>query len=163
MASRSLEDLTPECRALALEHIRRCKVAGVELLIYCTLRTPEEQAELFARGRTREQLAERAADLHRRGRPDLGDLLYYQPADPHGTRVTLAGPGESLHQYGLAYDAAPIAGGKIDWSGRDWQWGVMGEMGELAGLEWAGRWPRFREQPHFQIRGRSVAELSGGW
>ncbi|MFM8939774.1 MAG: M15 family metallopeptidase [Phenylobacterium sp.] len=29
----------------------------------------------------------------------------------------------------------------------------MGELGEAMGLEWAGRWTRFREYPHFQFTG----------
>jgi peptidoglycan L-alanyl-D-glutamate endopeptidase CwlK len=32
-------------------------------------------------------------------------------------------------------------------------WNKIGTIGESVGLEWAGRWKRFREFPHFQFTG----------
>ena len=38
--------------------------------------------------------------------------------------------------------------------------GLIGQLGEQAGLEWGGRWRRFQDRPHFQdLQGQSIAEL----
>ena len=47
MASRSIKDLTPEMQDKAEFVLGYCKNEGVDLLIYCTLRSLEEQAILF--------------------------------------------------------------------------------------------------------------------
>ena len=39
----------------------------------------------------------------------------------------------------------------------------IGSLGEAVGLEWAGRWRKFREFHHFQFTGApTFAELLGG-
>lgn len=129
MASRSLDDLTPEVKKMALMHISACRAMGIELLIYCTLRTNEEQADLYAIGRTRP-----------------------------GNVVTNALPGNSLHNpdnqgKARAYDAVPTLAGKPQWDDTRLI-GLMGVCGESVGLEWAGRWQgRLRESVHFQKAG----------
>ncbi|MBK5230848.1 MAG: M15 family metallopeptidase, partial [Thermoleophilia bacterium] len=83
-------------------------------------------------------------------------------------RVTNARGGDSMHQYGAAFDAVPLRHGKLVWGTRgdgidddptdddtdDLElWQRLGAIGEACGLEWAGRWKRFREFPHFQYTG----------
>lgn len=127
MASRSLSDLSPATRARAESFLSRARAAGLDILVTCTLRTEQEQAELYARGRT-----------------------------VPGAIVTWAKPGESLHNIGRALDVVPLRLGKPVWrtSGVDLLlWQQVGACGELAGLEWAGRWPaRVREFAHFQYK-----------
>ena len=53
MASRSLEDLAAPVKSAAMAMLARCRAAGLEVLIYCTLRSNDEQAALYAQGRTR--------------------------------------------------------------------------------------------------------------
>ena len=125
MASRSLDDLQPLLRQKAQYHVSMCAAAGIDLLIYCTLRTAAEQAELYARGRTKP-----------------------------GRIVTYAKPGSSAHNFGLAYDCVPLRGGKAVWGtkGADLDlWWHVGRIGKTLGLEWAGDWVKFKEFPHFQI------------
>lgn len=125
--SRSLEDLHPIVAAKARAHIAACKAEGIDLLVTCTYRDPAEQARLYAQGRT-----------------------------APGRIVTNARPGQSFHEYRIAYDVVPLRAGKPVWgtAGEDGKlWQRVGELGEAQGLEWAGRWPRFREYPHFQFRG----------
>lgn len=126
MASRSLLDLTPAVRSAALRMQELAAQRGVQVLIYCTLRSMTEQAELYAYGRTRQ-----------------------------GRIVTMARPGESLHNPGpdglaRAFDAVPMVAGYPEWSNAELLT-IMGEAGEAAGLEWGGRW-RFRDSYHFQER-----------
>lgn len=64
-------------------------------------------------------------------------------------RVTNALPLASAHNFGVAFDAVPYVGGKCLWRDKT-ALAMMGECGEAEGLEWAGRWRRFRESVHFQ-------------
>lgn len=50
--SRRLDDLSDEMRPLAFELIARCVEAGVPVMIVFTGRTQDEQAALYAQGRT---------------------------------------------------------------------------------------------------------------
>lgn len=127
MASRSIDDLTPECRAKAVKFLDICGVAGIDVLIYCTLRSNEEQDRLYAQGRT-----------------VPGDI------------VTNARAGQSLHNpqpgqnKSRAFDCVPMLGGKPQW-GNKAAYLKMGAIGESVGLTWAGRWTgKLRETAHFQ-------------
>ena len=101
---------------------------GLDVLIYCTMRTDDEQAALYAQGRT-----------------------------APGPVVTNARPGASLHNpqrdgKAWAFDAVPLKHGKAQWAD-DAALNAMGRAGEAAGLEWAGRWRgKLRERVHFQIK-----------
>ncbi len=126
-SSRSLSDLHPIVRAKCADHLAACALEGIELLITATYRSPEEQNRLYAIGRT-----------------------------TPGRKVTNAKAGQSFHNYRLAYDVVPMRHGKPVWgtTGEDGKlWQKVGEIGESKGLEWAGRWTRFREFPHFQYTG----------
>lgn len=126
MSSRKLEDLTNEVFSMAIVHRKLCKERGVELLIYCTLRSNEEQDELYSIGRTKP-----------------------------GKIVTKARAGQSAHnpdEYGLAwgYDCVPMVGGKPMWNSKE-LYNIVGECGEAAGLSWSGRWKgSLKEVAHFQ-------------
>lgn len=122
--SRLLTDLRPEVRPLVDAFLDACAVAGIDILVTCTLRSDAEQAALYAQGRT-----------------------------TPGHIVTNAPPGLSAHNWGLAIDVVPIVNGKPDWNGSDPIWHRVGELGQEAGLEWAGEpgFP-FPELPHFQLR-----------
>lgn len=109
MASRRIEDLHPKLQLIANEFIRRCEREGIDVLIYCTYRSKEEQAELYAQGRTKP-----------------------------GKIVTYAKPGYSYHNYGLAFDCVPLANGKPVWDIDDPVWQKLGEVGRALGIEWGG-------------------------
>lgn len=136
MASRSLDDLEPSARKKVDAWIQACKKRGVDLLVYCTYRSVEEQADLYAQGRT----------------------------NP-GAIVTNAKPGTSWHNLPpmmtRAVDAVPIVHGKPDWSYSNYEphWKVFEEEAKAAGLEWAGDWKSFREFVHVQdTDGMSLVE-----
>lgn len=116
------------------EFLASCKDAGLDILVTCTLRSNEEQAALYAIGRT-----------------------------APGEHVTDAPPGRSAHNYGLAIDVVPIVNGKLDWNRKDPIWQQVGELGVAAGLTWLGS-PnsKFPEKPHFQHPNwRALAGLEG--
>ena len=91
MPSRKLEDLHPMVVERARQLVTLAQVEGIEILVTSTLRTFEEQAELFAIGRTKP-----------------------------GKKVTNATAGESWHNFGLAFDVVPLVNGKAVWDSPFW-------------------------------------------
>lgn len=80
------------------------------------------------------------------------DALYAQGRLRKGPIVTNARGGYSNHNFGLAVDLCPFKDGKPLWnsaSGFD----LIGMRAEEQGLEWGGRWPRFPDRPHVQLKG----------
>lgn len=128
MSSRKLTDLHPQMQPMVTRFLANARTAGIDLLVTCTYRSNEEQAALYAIGRTKP-----------------------------GRIVTNAKPGRSTHNNtlngkpaALAVDVVPLRDGKPVWAASDPVWKRVGEIGEKVGLEWAGRWTTFREYPHFQ-------------
>jgi peptidoglycan L-alanyl-D-glutamate endopeptidase CwlK len=131
-------------------------------MIYCTFRDAGEQARLYRQGRTKDQIKKCRSRLKSLGFDQLSHLL--KAAAPiEGSKLTFAGPGESFHQYGLAYDCVPLVNGKPEWRTRGTSlalWQQVGALGESVGLEWAGSWGRFKEFPHFQLIGdKTISSL----
>lgn len=133
MSSRKLEHLHPAFQVNAKLWQNNCKARGVDTLIYCTYRSPQEQADLYAIGRT-----------------------------VAGKRLTWARPGKSLHNYqldgkpaALAFDAVPMLHGRIIWeitpeTRKLWQ--IMGDEAKKLGIEWGGNWKGEKiDRPHFQM------------
>lgn len=128
MASRNLNDLRKDVRDMAELHIKLCADEGIDLLVYCTYRSDAEQAAEYAKGRT-----------------------------APGKVVTNAKPGQSKHNHtengtpaSLAYDCVPVVNGKAQWNNSKLI-SRVGELGEKAGLVWAGRWKTFKEYVHFEV------------
>lgn len=126
--SRNLQDLHPAVNRMANSFLMSAAAAGIDLLVTCTWRSAEEQAKLYAQGRT-----------------------------APGPIVTKAKPGQSMHNHcvqghpaSLALDVVPLRNGKPVWKTTDPLWAQVGQLGKAAGLEWAGDWKTFREYPHFQ-------------
>jgi len=133
--SRSLDDLTPDVREKAEAFLQACRESDIDIVVTCTLRDMEQQAALYAQGRT-----------------------------APGNRVTNARAGDSAHNYGRAFDVVPLRNGKPVWgTTADMDralWIQVGKIGEAAGLEWAGRWTGFVEYAHFQdLGGKTIAQL----
>lgn len=141
MASRAITDLHPSLQPLALNFLSKCAARGLDVMVTCTYRSNEEQAAIYAQGRTKP-----------------------------GPIVTRAKPGQSKHnavdEYGQpaaeAFDVVPLLHGKPiyedprdadhDWT-NDWGWRVVGEVAEEVGIDWYGRpGSPFREAPHLQMR-----------
>lgn len=100
---------------------------GVTSEVISGLRSYQQQAALYAQGRTKP-----------------------------GKIVTNARPGSSWHNYGLAIDLGLFKDGKyLDSANPKLADKVYSELGALAksmGIEWAGYWTSFQETPHFQFR-----------
>ena len=131
--SRSMSDLNPKVAAMCSEFVNRCKAEGIDVIITSTYRDAESQNALYAQGRTLP-----------------------------GKKVTNAKAGQSYHNWRVAFDFVPIVGGKAVW-GDDALWIKCGEIAEGIGLEWAGRWVKFKEYPHCQYTGGlTLADFQAG-
>jgi len=147
--SRDPAELLPTVRRMLAQFLDECRVRGLDIIVTSTFRDQEAQAELYARGRTKP-----------------------------GRIVTNAAPGWSWHNWRCAFDVVPLRRGKPVWgtagNGIDDDptdddaddleiWERVGQVGEFVGLEWAGRWTRFREFPHFQHTfGRTIQDVNRG-
>ncbi len=134
MASRSLDDLTPETNLKARVFVSTCADNGIDILIYCTLRSIDEQDELYKIGRSKP-----------------------------GVVVTNARGGDSWHNWGRAFDFVPLIGGKPQWSNVA-LYRQCGLIAEQCGLEWAGRWSgKLKETARCQYTaGASIDKLKKG-
>ena len=133
--SRNLQDLLEPARRRVEAFLAAARAQGIDLLVTSTYRDFESQQALYDQGRT-----------------------------APGKIVTNAKPGRSWHNYGLAVDVVPLRNGKPVWDAKDPVWETVGKLGEAAGLEWAGRWTRFRELPHFQYTGgATLDQVAQGW
>lgn len=118
--SARIEDLEPVTRGLCQRFMEDAALAGLSLRITHTLRTMDEQAHLYAKGRTLP-----------------------------GPIVTKAAPGQSPHNFGMAFDVC--FGGVMPYPPeQDVRWEQMGKVGEALGLAWGGRWKSFKDRPHFE-------------
>lgn len=136
-SSRSLDSLNPYVATLAQNFLNLCSSNGLQVTIVIAFRSWVDQDATYAQGRT-------------------------QP----GSIVTDAMGGDSYHNWGLAFDAAPMTNGVIDWNNTD-AFNKMGQYGQQVGLEWGGNWTTFAitivDQPHFQYTyGLSTEELLNG-
>jgi peptidoglycan LD-endopeptidase CwlK len=136
-SSTSLTALNPYVATLARKFLDLCTASGLTVKIIVTFRSWNEQDALYAQGRT-------------------------QP----GAIVTDAEGGDSYHNWGLAFDCAPVVNGVIAWDATD-KFVEMGNLGQQAGLEWGGNWKTFAitlvDMPHFQYTyGLSTEQLLNG-
>jgi peptidoglycan L-alanyl-D-glutamate endopeptidase CwlK len=131
--SRDIKQLLPVVESKCKEFILKCNQAGIDVIITSTYRDNESQASIYAQGRTRS-----------------------------GKIVTNAKPGQSFHNYRVAFDFVPIINGKAQWSNTA-SFNQCGRIAESCGLEWAGRWKSFKELAHCQYTGGlTLAQLKAG-
>ena len=135
--SARIEDLEPQTQAMCLALLQDCEDEGIALRVTHTLRTMDEQAKLYAQGRTLP-----------------------------GPVVTRAKPGQSPHNYGMAFDVC-FAGKTPYPKETDPRWLKIGQIGEGLGLNWGGpngKGDRFTfDRPHFERKDwRQAAALATG-
>lgn len=134
----------PETRDTDLDHLHpvvRAKVKtlqgkldkeNIPMKVFEAFRSPERQAFLYSKGRTRP-----------------------------GLKVTNAEPWESYHQYGLAADFVRFENGKWNWNdqtaAQKAQWARFHALAREVGLE-----PLSWEMPHVQLVGTYFAKLLNG-
>ena len=131
--SRNVDDLNRRVASMAREFIAKCAAEKIDVIITSTYRDAESQAALYAQGRT-----------------------------APGKRVTNAKAGQSYHNYRCAFDFVPVINGKAAWNDAA-LFERCGKIAESVGLEWAGRWKKFKESAHCQYTGGlTLTQLQAG-
>lgn len=99
-SERNIATLEPVTAKLAREHLRRLRAEGLNFKVTSGARTWDEQARLYAKGRT-----------------------------APGPRVTNARPGYSWHNFGTAYDLTLFSGKNPVWDSKHYdRAGEIGEQ-----------------------------------
>jgi len=149
--------LVPTVRLKAMQVINTCADKNVEILIYCTLRTLEDQARLYRSSRSLLEIQEKAKKFRDRGFGFLADVLMDVGPQPGklGLHSTKACCGESFHNYAEAFDAVPLINKYPKWDEHSVEYHVYGDAVRDTGLVWAGDWITFKECPHAQLRAGS--------
>lgn len=124
MPSRDIFDLKPDLQALCKEFLAKTHAEGIHTFLTCTLRTNEEQDELYAQGRTK-----------------LGKI------------VTNARAGQSKHNTGSAFDfAIRNDDGSLNWDTKTHEWQRAGQIGVELGLVWGGNWKSIKDYAHMELK-----------
>lgn len=129
--SRSIDDLHPDLQQPCKDFLDICKNNDLNPFIIFTWRSPKEQNDLYAQGRTRP-----------------------------GKRVTNLTGDKSLHCFSIDGEPASKAFdfGLYDENnnyikdGGDKLYAQAGAIGEDLGLEWGGDWKGWKDYDHFQLR-----------
>ena len=125
----NIATLRPDAQIKAREWLLKCLEVGINVKIITGNRTYQEQAALYAKGRT-----------------------------APGPKVTNAPPGYSWHNFGVGWDFVVFdAKGQPQWESPLME--KCGRIAESLGLEWGGSWTSFQDIPHIQIKpGCTLAE-----
>ncbi|MCZ8516716.1 peptidoglycan-binding protein [Paenibacillus filicis] len=118
-SSSDLRSLHPHVAVLARRFLELTRAHNLDVRIYTAFRSWDEQDRLFAQGR-------------------------WMP----GYVVTNARGGDSYHNWGLAFDAAPYENGIQ--SNDPQKFVRMGHFGQQVGLQWGGTFRTLVDYPHFQ-------------
>lgn len=162
--SRALKDLHPIVRAKTEALLQLCIEKKIKIIITQTLRSAEEQAAFYARGR--KPLATVNALYAKAGLAPITDK-------ENKSIVTKAATIEnSFHGYGLAIDFAVLGldGKTILWDpNKDLdndgvsEYHEVAKLAESLGFEAGINWSSMPDAPHLQMRfGLSLADLKAG-
>ena len=114
--------LDPRYHDLALKFLEAAAAAGLDPRVVQSRRSAEDQARLYAQGRT-----------------------------APGPIVTYAKPGQSAHNGGFAIDVVPGAlEGTKNWSPDSPLWTQLASIAKQNGIQWGGDW-KMHDMPHFQL------------
>ena len=131
-SSTDLSALDPYVKSLASRFLRLSRAHHLDVRILAAFRSWDESDRLYAQGRT-----------------------------TPGSIVSNARGGDSYHNWGLAFDAAPFENNQI--SVDPMKFNLMGRLGEQVGLEWGGTFKSIVDFPHFQYTfGLTTEDLQNG-
>lgn len=142
------------------------KTLGPRYRVYCSIRTPIEQAEIYTYGRTDAEIKEAITKLEGDNCIFLAGCLRSVSSRPTEKIRTKALPGNSWHHFGEAVDIMYIKdNGNALWNGSAAEYKLLAEVSRDLGLT-SGYYFTFRDSVHVQMRRgspirffRSLAEI----
>jgi peptidoglycan LD-endopeptidase CwlK len=120
-SEKCIRTLHPKAQEAARRFLIAARAAGIDARIISGTRTYAEQAALYKIGR---------------------------PPDTTNRRVTNAKPGESNHNFGIAWDIGIFARGAYVTAEQPYR-----DAAAFCppGVEWGGAWKTFPDPPHYQL------------
>lgn len=116
-----INGLDPTLQTMAKRVLQKAHNIGIPLVVTQGVRSMAEQQRLYDQGRV-----------------------------TAGPIVTHAVPGNSWHNYGLAFDVAVLKDGQPTWPNDLELWDRIGVVGKSVGLSWGGDFPTGQiDRPHF--------------
>jgi len=132
-SNKYLSGLDPAVEVLAKKLIVECLKKGIQVELTSGYRTLTEQ-----------------------------DKLYQQGRGANGDIVTGAKAGMSHHNWGLAFDVAPLNDeGEPHWPNDNSLWSNIGNIGKSLGLKWGGDFSNRKDYSHFEAN-TPLADLLTG-
>lgn len=119
--SRDITLLHPEVQIIIPKFLEECKKQGLIVKTTDTVRTKQEQDDLYAQGRTKP-----------------------------GKIVTWVKYPYSNHNWGMAFDICRNDG-KGAYNDSDGWFAKVGQIGKKFGLTWGGEWKGTPDKPHFEL------------
>jgi|TARA_R110000744_G_scaffold97115_5_gene187753 peptidoglycan L-alanyl-D-glutamate endopeptidase CwlK len=148
---RRIAKLHPEFRHTVANFINAMQDKGFYMRVSASYRTPKEQGDLYAKGRTT---------------PKRGKTV----TNARGT------PASSIHQFGIAIDIVELPSGRDSRTRKKWRsphvtvsgfdkryprarWHEIGRLGKEYGFRWGGDFSGLFDGPHFEIPNQSATRL----
>ena len=127
MASRKIDELLPELQDNYILFREAMTEAGLDFIVTCTYRSTEEQAELYAQGRTKP-----------------GRKVTWTLKSKHCERKAF--------DIAIKKDGSPVWDVKVNVNDNEIpDYEEAGRIGKSAGLVWGGDW-KTPDMPHFQLQ-----------
>ena len=154
--SDDLQDLLPAFAEKVVQTIEQCAAQGVTMRVISTLRDLDEQANLFAKGRSAQELAQVSKGLSFVNADFLAEVVERARAQPNEKVVTGTPPGFSWHNWGEAVDCVWMHNGRESWDaqilGDRNGYRVYARVAESLGLFAGGLRSKLVDWPHLQYR-----------
>jgi len=152
---RRLEDLEPKFRPKLLYVMEKMAEHRIGFEIFAALRTPQEQAELWMKSRSRKEIVDAVAKLSKQGAPWLSRMVKTTHR-PYGRWETNNLPGLSWHQWGEAVSIRILSdSGRVIWNPNNEGYRILADLTQMVSLTSGFFWKR-RDVVNVQLRADAV-------
>lgn len=130
--SKNISDLHPDLQEPCMNFLDQCEKQRLDVFLIFTWRSPEEQDQLYAQGRT-----------------VPGKIVTHLKGDKSLHCFVMNGvPASKAFDFGIDDD-----NGKYITDGSDARYSQAGEIGKSLGLVWGGDWHSFKDPSHLELKG----------
>jgi len=150
--SRDLNLLTTEFKMDIEEVLISCKLKGIDIVPFYTIRSPESQAKLYRQSRSWREISNTIEMLSVNNAKYLSYILYSVGPQYGKGEVTKAYPGLSWHQFGEAVDCFVLYDEKAIWDDNHPYYAKYALIAKSIGLEAGFYWDSFKDACHIQKR-----------
>jgi len=152
---RRLEELKPKFRLKLLFIFEQLTQKGIGFEMFAAVRTPQAQAELWMKSRSRKEIVDAVAKLSKQGAPWLSRMVKTTHR-PYGRWETNNLPGLSWHQWGEAASIRILSqSGRVIWNPNNEGYRILADLTQMVSLTSGFFWKR-RDVVNVQLRADAV-------